>query len=133
MQVSSHPNARRESRGASGAAGDALRREAQILAHARHPGVIELADVRLNATTTEIDTLVPDGVALGRVALVVEEVAGVIATVATTVADLHDIGVALGAIAVDAVVLGNDGCAVLIDFTRAAWLDGRSCGRMRPW
>jgi hypothetical protein len=124
MPVSSHPTARRKSRRASGAAGDALRREAQILAHARHPGVIELADVRLNASTTEIDTLVPDGVALGRVALVVEEVAGVIATVATTVADLHDIGVALGAIAVDGIVIGDDGRAVLIDFTRAAWLDG---------
>jgi hypothetical protein len=124
MPVSSRPTARRESRRASGAAGDDLRREAQILAHARHPGVIEVIDVRLNATTTEIDTLAPDGVALGRIALGVEELAGVIATVATTVADLHDIGVAIGSIAVDAVVIGDDGRAVLIDFTRSAWLDG---------
>src|ERR1700736_3096295 len=107
MPVSSRPAARRESRRASGAAGDDLRREAQILAYARHPGVIELIDVRLNATTTEIDTLVPDGVALGRVALGVEELAGVVATVATTVADLHEIGVAIGSIAVDAVVIGD--------------------------
>jgi hypothetical protein len=124
MSMASRAPVRLERRSASGPAGDALGREAQILAHARHPGVAELIDVRVNATTTEIETAVPDGLPLRRVALSIEELAGVMATVATTVADLHDIGVAHGAITIDGVVIGDDGRAVLTDFTRSAWLDG---------
>src|ERR1700730_17363552 len=123
MSMCSRAQVRLECRSASGPAGDALGREAQILAHARHPGVAELIDVRVDATTTEIETAVPDGLPLRRVALSIEELAGVMATVSTTVADLHDIGVAHGAITIDGVVIGDDGRAVLTDFTRSAWLD----------
>src|ERR1700676_1937740 len=92
------------SRQEGGRGGDALRREGEILAHARHPGVVELVALRTVGETTEIETAVTEGLPLAQLALTVEEVAGVAANLATTVADLHDIvtvHLALAAIAVN--------------------------------
>ena len=115
---------RRETRRASGPDGGALRREAEILGRARHPGVIELVAVSSADGTTQIETVLPDGITLDALALAIEEVAGVIAAVATTVADLHDVGVFHGALAPDAVVVGDDGRPVLRGFARSGRLDG---------
>jgi hypothetical protein len=102
----------------------ALQRAADVLAYARHPGVPELLDVRSDATATELDIALPESTPLGSLALTVDEVAGVTATVATTVADLHDIGVVVGAVAIGSIVVSREGQAVLTDFTRAARLEG---------
>ncbi len=118
------PPLRRETRRASGPDGGALRREAEILGRARHPGVIELVAVSSADGTTQIDTALPEGMTLDALALAIEEVAGVIAAVATTVADLHDVGVFHGALAPDAVVVGDDGRPVLRGFARSGRLDG---------
>jgi hypothetical protein len=49
-----------------------------------------------------------------------------VATVATTIADLHDIGVAIGAVSLDSVVVTPGGHAVLTDVTHAARLAGKA-------
>jgi len=109
---------------AGGEEAAALRRAAEVLAYARHPGIPELLGVRSDGERTEVETAVPEGVPLHALALTLEEAAGVAATVATTVADLHDIGVAVGGVGIEGVAVTSDGQAVLTDFTRAARLPG---------
>ena len=101
-----------------------LRREAAILSHCRHPGVVELRSV--DASDLEVTVVVdtPPGAPLRGAVLTVEEIAGVMAVVATTVGDLHDIGVAHGALDLDAVTLTDGGRPVLGQFAAARWLDG---------
>jgi hypothetical protein len=106
------------------AEGEALRHEAEILAHARHPGVVELVTVTTVDGTTELVTACPDGRSLGELALSLEEIAGVVAALATTVADLHDIGVAHLRLAADAVTVADDGRVVLGGFADAIRVDG---------
>ena len=67
-------------------AAEGLRRAADVLAAARHPGVAGLLELRSIGATAELDLEVPDGVPLRSLALSPEEIAGVVATLATTVA-----------------------------------------------
>jgi hypothetical protein len=53
-----------------------------------------------------------------------EEVAGVVVALATTVADLHDIGIAHRGLVADAVTVADDGRVVLDGFASAIRLDG---------
>ena len=105
---------------ASGAAAARVVREADALVAARHPGVVELVD----------RTVTPDGVTLrtrhagSRTAatcgaLPVEEVAGLVAALAGTVADLHAAGIAHGRITPDHVVVSGSGRPVLCGFAEA--------------
>jgi len=95
-----------------------------VLTRARHPGVVELRSVRDDGDEVVVVTSLPGAVELCQVPLSVEEVAGVLAVVATTVADLHDIGIAHGSIGPDAVVVIADGHPILDDFTAAGFLTG---------
>ena len=98
---------------------DALRllHEAEVLALARHPGVVELVgcvrDGEGVVLTTEfvgthsLDTLGP---------VTVERAAGLIAALAETIADLHDVGVVHGRVDPSHVLIGIDGRPILCGF-----------------
>lgn len=99
----------REFRKRAETAADAARleHEARVLAVARHPGVVELVG---HAGTTLRLRLV-DGVAPG-------DLTSHAVVVATTLADLHDLGVAHGAIGADHVIFDRSGAPVLCSFGR---------------
>lgn len=101
-----------------------LRREAEILSRSRHPGVVELRAVTDTPEQFTVVTATPEGTVLAETSLTLEEVAGVCAVLATTVADLHDIGVAHRRIGPAAVVVAPDGRPVLDDFREATWIPG---------
>src|SRR3954469_8923329 len=75
---------------------DRLRREAELLERAAHPGVVELVDLDEDADEwVELRTVAVDGPALTSLAGAdPDSAARVIAALATTVADLHDLGLA---------------------------------------
>ncbi len=94
-----------------------LRHEAEVLTDARHPGVVELVTLES----------MPDGVALltefvgphsldTTGPLDVERAAGLVVSLAETVADLHDLGIVHGRIDRTHVVLGPGGRPVLCGF-----------------
>jgi hypothetical protein len=96
-----------------------IEREVAILRAVAHPGVVEVV-------TTEGDLV--DSLVLRRVeggsldelrGPVVEVLAGIGAAIATTVADLHDIGFVHRAISADHVLLDLEGRPVLCGFGRA--------------
>jgi hypothetical protein len=100
---------------------DRLGREADLLRVVAHPGVVQLVGVEGR------DPL--DGLLLRRVAgrdmsslgpQPLQVVAGLGAAIATTLADLHDLGVYHGAIAASHVLLDDEGRPVLCSFGRAA-------------
>jgi serine/threonine protein kinase len=113
-------------RRASGSAGERLATEAAILSRCRHPGVVELRSAEVGEGGFEITTAVPVGVPLREAALMLEEIAAVLAITATTISDLHSLGVSHGALTLDAVILASDGRPVIDDFSSAKWLDGPS-------
>ncbi|MDQ3574396.1 MAG: hypothetical protein M3404_05650, partial [Actinomycetota bacterium] len=77
---------------------------------AHHPGLAEVAD----ATDTSVGTGPAEGRSLADTGpLTAEEVAGVAAAVATTLADLHELGIAHGAIDATQVIVTGDGRPVL--------------------
>lgn len=91
--------------------------EAAALAAARHPGVVELVDVADGA----LRTVRVDGRSLAELApLVPDEVAGVAAAVATTLADLHERGVAHGGLEPSHVLVATDGRILLCSLGRPA-------------
>ena len=92
-----------------------LRRRAERLAEARHPGVVELLGATESEGALEVRTAPAEGTPLAQAVLDHDELAGVVAAVATTLADLHDRGVVHGALTAEAVVVGSDGCPVLHD------------------
>jgi tRNA A-37 threonylcarbamoyl transferase component Bud32 len=95
-----------------------LRRESQVLAAARHPGVVEVLAVQPDRDRP--DVIVMRAVEGGRLAdngdLGPAEVAALGAAVATILADLHDIGVVHGRVATAHVLLEPDGRPVLCGF-----------------
>lgn len=91
------------------------RAEAAALAAALHPGVVELVD----ATDTTVRTRLVDGRALAEAGpLAPEEVAGLAAAVATTLADLHERGIVHGAIDASHVLITGEGRPVLCSLGR---------------
>jgi hypothetical protein len=104
-------------------AGDAesIRLQAALLAEARHPGVIDLVGVEGSADRPVLVTALVDGPTLAvPMELSVEEIGGVVAGLASTLADLHDLGIVHGAVAPEHVLLGPDGRPVLCGFGSAA-------------
>ena len=103
----------------AGTADEAVRleREAALLESARHPGVVELEGVEGHGVGAILLTAHVDGPTLGRVGrLPLEESAGLLAAVASTLADLHDLGVVHGAVCPDHVIVGRGGRPVLCGF-----------------
>ncbi|MEY2475793.1 MAG: eukaryotic-like serine/threonine-protein kinase [Actinomycetota bacterium] len=87
-----------------------LRNEAAVLEAVRHPGIVELLGFTDEGGVAELRTAEVDGPSLaGSEGLAQEEVAGLAAAIATTVADLHDAGVVHGALDASHVLLGSTG------------------------
>lgn len=100
-------DARAWSKEATGAIAVArLERIANILARAQHPGVVELIGYSSTGLeSAQLQTVWIEGPTLGECRLPLEEVAGVVAAVAATLADLHDRDVAHGAVAPDHILV----------------------------
>ncbi|MDP9402075.1 MAG: hypothetical protein M3P85_01805, partial [Actinomycetota bacterium] len=95
--------------------GERVTDEAAALAVARHPGVVELVD----AADGTLRTRMVDGRPVDELAaLPAGEVAGLAAAVATTLADLHDLGVVHGGIDATHVLMTADGRPVLCSLGR---------------
>jgi hypothetical protein len=98
-----------------------LGQEAAVLRAVAHPGVVQLVDVEGTEPPTGLILRRVPGPVLTSVDLsTVEIVAGLGAALATTVADLHDLGVSHGAIEAAHVVLDQEGRPVLCGFGHAA-------------
>ncbi|MDQ3980433.1 MAG: hypothetical protein M3314_12910 [Actinomycetota bacterium] len=90
-----------------------LRREADLFNVAGHPGMVELIGFE-DGPQPRLRTGFLEGGALSeRPPLEIEEVAGVVAALASTIADLHAMGLVHGALAPERVVLDEDGRPVL--------------------
>lgn len=96
-----------------------LDQEASILARVAHPGVVALAP-GVAAGAGRLRTRAVRGRPLAVMDdLEAPEVAGLSAVVATTVADLHDVGVVHGAIDADRILVTAEGMTVLTGFADA--------------
>ena len=94
-----------------------LEREARNLEAARHPGVVELVGVDGHGIGAVLLTAHVDGPTLASVGrLPLEEGAGLLAALATTLADLHDLGLVHGAVRAEHVIIGPGGRPVLCSF-----------------
>ncbi|MCA1657627.1 MAG: hypothetical protein LC713_07990, partial [Actinobacteria bacterium] len=104
-------------RAADGAQAVRIAAEAEVLGAIQIPGVVELVAVAGDAGRPCLVTARVAGPDLGRAPdLTVDEVAGVIAAVATVLADLHDLGMVHGAVMASHVLLGDEGRPVLCGF-----------------
>ncbi|MBW3644676.1 MAG: protein kinase, partial [Actinobacteria bacterium] len=95
---------------ASGDAADRLRREAEMLRQASHPGVVELVGIdELDGGGAALTTVFVAGGTLGDSAGRLEPaaMARVVAGLATTLADLHDRGIVHGRVSADHVLLAS--------------------------
>jgi len=96
---------------------DRLRREAELLEAARHPGVVEVLSLDGDPDRPVLLTAFVDGPTLATAGrLPAQEVAGIVAAVAATLGDLHQMGIVHGGLTADAVILGPDGAPVLCGF-----------------
>ncbi len=88
--------------------------EAEVLAAGQIPGVVELVGLDDDGERPGLVTTRVEGPDLGRVHdLSLHEVGGVVAAVATILADLHDLGLVHGALMASHVLVGPDGRPVL--------------------
>ena len=95
-----------------------LRHEAIVLTRAQHPGVVELVDCReVDGVTTLYSAFVGMHTLETAARLPVEQAAAVVAILASTAADLHQLGLVHGRIDVSHVLLGTGGHPVLSGFT----------------
>ncbi|MGH9226644.1 MAG: hypothetical protein ACRD2W_23300, partial [Acidimicrobiales bacterium] len=92
--------------------GARLRREADLLDVATHPALVEVLAFDDGPAPVLQTAFVGPSLLSGR-ALEVDEIAGVVAAVASTLADLHEMGLVHGAVALDHVLLDDDGRPVL--------------------
>lgn len=91
-----------------------LAREAELLEAARHPGVVELVGVDGSGVGSLLLTAHVEGPTLAAVGpLPLEEAAGVLAALASTLADLHGLGLVHGAVCPEHVIVGPGGRPVL--------------------
>lgn len=107
---------------------DLVHRQAELLAAARHPGVVELVGVEGSPDRPLLVTAPVEGDTLATLGpLAPEEVAGVVAALASTLADLHDLGIVHGSVDADHVIVAADGRPLLCGFER-----GGRCGEVPP-
>lgn len=97
-----------------------LRHEADLLRRAAHPGVVRLAGLEVDGdgsvTLRTVDAGCRDLATVGSLDL--GAIVAVGAVVATTLADLHDLGLAHGAVRREHVILADDGQPVLCSLGR---------------
>jgi len=98
-----------------------LRHEVEMLRRAAHPGVVQVGGLEAGADgTTTLPTLDAGGRDLSVAGpLDLRTVVALGAAVATTLADLHDLGLVHGAVQAEHIVVGDDGRPVLCSFGRA--------------
>lgn len=114
-------------------ADDQIRREAGLLAQARHPGVVELLRIGSEGGRPILVTARVSGRPLCDLGpLPPEEVAGLGAAIATTLADLHEMGVVHGTIAAEHVIVRDDGSPVLCGFGRGGHVGELVADRPTP-
>ncbi len=102
------------------AAGEDTRREAQILEAARHPGVVDLAaSVDSSGKPAVVTRWVGPHTLTAIGAMPLSQAAAIMAALADSVADLHDLGVVHGSITSEHVLVSADGRPVLCGFGRA--------------
>ncbi|MDP1803990.1 MAG: hypothetical protein Q8K72_02380, partial [Acidimicrobiales bacterium] len=100
--------------GASAEEAARLAREAELLEAARHPGIVELVGVDGSGMGSMLLTTHVEGPALAAVGpLPLEEAAGLLAALASTLADLHELGLVHGAVCPEHVIVGPGGRPVL--------------------
>lgn len=106
------------------ALGDASRAERnRLILRAQHPGVAALGEEDEREPGIGVTHDRHQGPRLGETDLTIEEIAGVFAVLATTVADLNDLGVQVGELTGDGVHLGSDGRPVIVDLAAATIVD----------
>lgn len=119
---------------APGAAADRLRREAEMLRHASHPGVVELVDIdELDGGGVALTTAFVAGGTLRDSAGGLEPavVVRVVNGLATTLAALHGRGIVHGRLSADHVLLGStSGAPVLCGLAEARMVDGRAAAEL---
>jgi serine/threonine protein kinase len=109
-------------RRARGPAAATLRHEVEMLQRARHPGVIEVRSVEDQGSTIEVVTR--GGYAnIADANLTSDERASAAEYLSTTVNDLHQIGVAHGALTLDNVLIDEHRLPVLTGFSHAVLID----------
>jgi hypothetical protein len=103
-----------------------LRAEADLLRRAAHPGVVQVQESGPGPTGAWILRLVriPRGDLTVQGSWSLEEVAGYGAAVATTVADLHDLGIVHRRLTPDHLLVDDGGRPVLCGFSQAVTTDG---------
>lgn len=100
--------------------GERIRRQAEVLGAARHKGVVELVGLEGSGDRPVLVTALVDGPTLAApLPLTREEVAGVMGALATTLGDLHEMGIVHGAVVPEHVLLGPGGQPVLCGFGSA--------------
>jgi tRNA A-37 threonylcarbamoyl transferase component Bud32 len=98
-----------------------LAAEARLLASVPHPGVVHIVGVIGGDPPDALEfQLVSGGTLVGRGPQPVQVAAGFGTALATTVADLHDVGVAHGALRPEHVLIGAGGRPVLCGFGQAS-------------
>ena len=96
---------------------DRLAHEADVLTAAQHPGVVELVVCEPDRDGMVLETVFVGTHSLDTAGpMSVERAAGLIAALAETVADLHDLGIAHGRIDPSHVLIGPGGRPVLCGF-----------------
>ena len=96
-----------------------LRQEATILERACHPGVVELVGIVEDETETTLSTLWLGGGTIAAAEVPPRKLASLAASLAATIADLHDRGVAHRRVTADHVLLDGLGRVVLVGFAEA--------------
>lgn len=118
-------------RAAAGPEGERLRREAEILRRAAHPGVVELLGELAGDDSVTTHTAFVGGGTLAEHlgTLDVEQGARVVATLAATLADLHERGIAHRRVTPDHVLVTDDEHVRLCGFAEAMLTgDATPCG-----
>ncbi len=94
-----------------------LRHEAELLATLRHPGVAEFISWSDDGDTSELMTRVGGTTTMSDLtAADTDTVAGIVAALAATCSDLHDIGIVHGRIEPHRVTIAPSGQPILTDF-----------------
>jgi hypothetical protein len=104
-----------------------LRREADQLRRAAHPGVVEMGAFRTTAPL-ELRTRHAGRALTETAPLTPAELCGLGAAVATVLADLHDLGIVHGAVTADHILIGADGRPVLCGFGSSGSTEERDAG-----
>src|SRR3990170_1337111 len=112
---------------------DRLGREAALLRACRHPGVVEVLEEReLDDGSRELSLAVAGSRTVADLRTDLTGAAGLVAALATTVADLHDLGIVHGRITADHVLVDAGGRPVLCGLAGAGRVGSQPPGAPAP-